>query len=85
MKGNFQIGMEIGIANFRKFKTKGNRWHSRNTPKWILEYMQMPYFITESEGYEVLYILQLPNLQNKKVHFFLFSTRERATAISNST
>ena len=85
MKDNFQIGMNLGIKQFANFKKKGKRWHSRNTPKWILENLSFPYFITQSEETEQLHILQMPTSSSEKVHFILFSIRERITAISNST
>ena len=86
MQENFSIGMEIGKKNFDNFNKKGKRWHARKTPKWILDNLRTPYFITEpTPGIEHLYILQMPSSKEEKVHFILYSKRERPSAIPGSS
>jgi hypothetical protein len=81
----FSNGIVLGRKHYAELKKKGNRWQSRNIPKWMLDYLFVPYYTTELHGVEHLYIIQMPVTQNEKAHYILFASRERSTIISDST
>ncbi len=85
MEVKFETGIMLGRKHYAELKKKGSRWQSRNIPKWILDCLFVPYYTTELDGVEHLYIIQMPIIQNEKAHYILFASRERSSTISDST
>ena len=86
MQQQFITGKELGRKHHAEALKKGKRWQSRNIPKWIIDNsLLVPFFTTEFEGRECLYIFQMPITTGEKVHFILFATREANSSISNSS
>ena len=85
MKVKFETGILLGMRHHAELKKKGSRWQSRNIPKWMLDYLFVPYYQTELDGLEHLYVIQMPIAKNEKAHYILFASRERSTIVSDST
>lgn len=86
MQQQFIIGRELGRKHYAEALKKGKRWQSRNIPKWMFDNtLLVPFFTTEVEGKEYLYIFQMPIATGEKVHFILFATCEANSSISDST
>lgn len=62
-------GKVIARAVYAKIQSYGNKWKSRNIPIYIRESLMCPFYLTEIDGKEVLFIIQMPNHANPKVHF----------------
>ena len=80
----FKTGIELGKKHYAELSKKTKRWKSRRVPKWMLDSILVPYYLTELNGIVSLYILQMPISDKEKAYYLLFSS-ERSTIILNST
>jgi hypothetical protein len=77
MEKQFAVGKELGRKHFTAILKRGAKWQSRHIPLYIREHLLRPFFITEYNGKEELYIIQMPVVENEKVGFLLFATQAR--------
>ncbi|OIN55433.1 hypothetical protein BLX24_30800 [Arsenicibacter rosenii] len=61
-------GMALGRANFARLDQRGQKWKHRNVPIYIREQLWCPFYLTEQNGEQTLYIIQPPG-KYPKVHF----------------
>jgi hypothetical protein len=84
MNNIFNNGIELGRKHYAHLQKKGKRWKSRNIPKWMLDSIFVPYYITELDGNRHLYIIQMPIVEGEKAHYLLFAS-EGSSVVLNST
>lgn len=65
-------GKVIARAVYAKVQSHGTKWKSRNIPIFIREHLLIPYYLTEIDGNEALFIIQMPTHKQPKVHFARF-------------
>lgn len=73
MNENFKRGIALGKAHFSEIEKKGKKWKTRNIPGPIRDKFLMPYYITELDDVQSLFIIQMPISKADKVSFLLFS------------
>ncbi|MCE7061273.1 hypothetical protein [Dyadobacter sp. CY343] len=70
---NFESGIALGRKHHAKIAAMSDRWKRRNVPSFIRESLFVPYYITESEEFFELYVIQKPIDASEKVHFSQFA------------
>lgn len=75
MDKTFQLGIEMGKAHYAKIVDKGDRWKSRFIPVYIRQSLMIPYYITDVNGSQTLFIIQYPVNANEKVLFITYATK----------
>jgi hypothetical protein len=76
MTEEFKNGIKLGRKHFVEIAAHSDRWKKRNVPAFIRESLLVPYYIVESNGYLVLYIIQFPISSSEKVQFIPFARSE---------
>lgn len=69
MNNTFKAGIELGRKHYTEITKKGKRWLDRNVPAYIREQLLVPYYISELNDSQCLFVIQLPISPDEKVHF----------------
>lgn len=70
----FNKGIELGRERHAQILKRGAKWKSRNIPIFIREHLMVPFFITERDSHQELWIIEFPTGMYGKVAFSLYAT-----------
>jgi len=73
MANTFDDGIVLAKEFFETLNARGKKWRNRNVPVYVRENLWIPYYITEIQGVERLFIIRPPDPHNPKVHFREYS------------
>ena len=73
MANTFDDGIVLAKEFFGALDARGKKWRNRNVPVYVRENLWIPYYITEIQGVERLFIIRPPDPHNPKVHFREYS------------